>query len=68
MRGIESAIRTLVADPDKRAYDFEGIDDVCCIRSVRHVAFGLRGTRPLSVVAILHERMDLLARLARRLP
>lgn len=41
-------------------------EDVCVLRCEHHYIFWIAGDRPI-VIAILHERMDLVARLKGRL-
>ncbi len=66
---LEQAIQTLVDHPQHHRVLPTVHPEVRIARCRRHLIFALpRAVDPILILAILHERMDLISRLAHRLP
>jgi plasmid stabilization system protein ParE len=68
-RALEQAIQALADHPQRHRTLPQVHPDVRIARYRQHLIFALpRADRPTLILAILHERMDLITRLAHRLP
>ena len=66
VRELFAAIELLATDSGRAVRIFADDDRFVFIRSGRHLIFARPDTSPLEVIAVLHDRMDLVSHLTRR--